>query len=311
MPIKSYSPELMVEGVYSASEFDKLVKNMNNEDGEGDGDGNLNVDTDTDTNTNTNAIINEKVNEMVQKVVQNFVGNRIHSIIIGPGLGRCPLVLDATAKIIQNAMEVNLNIVLDADGLYLLSLRKNWDLFLNGLYEYSNGSDASNDNGLKSKSKVVLTPNVVEYKRLVDTMGEGSEDILRSRLAGVTIVKKGYEDVIEYIPKVIMSSGQRDLEEQGLGQGRDNSSGHDNDNDNGDGDHLNVQPGMVCTEQGGLKRSGGLGKTKEPHLHFHFHYYFYFKEVERKNAAQKLVYFYVVTVSIENTIIMSFLSLLL
>ena len=211
IPIKSYSPELMVEGVYSASEFNKIVQ----EEGE--------VGGGEQQEWN-----DKQINEMVQKVSCNL--DRYHALIIGPGLGRCPLVLKATSIILQKAItEYDLNIVLDADGLYLLSLTEHWDLIQNCLMMKKKSST------FKSKSKIVLTPNVVEYKRLVDSMGEGSEDILRSKLSGVTMIRKGHEDIIEYIPRSYKNSDDDD-------------------------DEVEQEFRMTCSEQGGLKRSGGLGK---------------------------------------------------
>ncbi len=211
IPLKSYSPELMVEGVYSASQFDTLVDTFSNSN-------NNKSSSSSSTSENKEEYAMDEatqvINEMVHKVSSSF--DRLHAIIIGPGLGRCPIVMEATSIIIQKAMGQNLNIVLDADGLFLLSMEGHWDIFTRGLIES------------ESKSKVILTPNVVEYKRLVDSMGEGSEDILRSKLRGVTIIRKGHEDIIEYVPK--------------------------------SDDEKVQQLKMICSEQGGLKRSGGLGK---------------------------------------------------
>jgi len=239
LPIKSYSPELMVEGVYSAKEFDELALTSASASASA---SELAIDTGDDGDDGDDDIensINGRVDEMVQKVVENL--GRMHSIIIGPGLGRCPLVLKATAMIIQNAMKRNLNIVLDADGLYLLSLEENKDIFVNGLS--SSGSGSQSTSSSSSSSRVVITPNVVEYKRLVETMGEGSEEILKSRLPGVTVVRKGHEDVIETIPRGGQEQEQAQAQEQG-----DTDKNKDN-----------IQSRMVCTEKGGLKRSGGLG----------------------------------------------------
>jgi ATP-dependent NAD(P)H-hydrate dehydratase len=212
MPLKSYSPELMVEGVYSASEFDDLVQRHNQHDC-----------------CQDDILINEKVKDMVQKVTDNF--SRMHAIVIGPGLGRCPIVLKATAIIIQNAIKANLNIVLDADGLYLLSLEENVNIFQNYIEIPKQNDD--NDNDGNNRSRIVLTPNVVEYKRLIDSIGNGSEEVLRKRLEGITVIQKGYEDVIEVMP--IEDCNQTNVVSRSK---------------------------MMCKEEGGLKRSGGIGKFK-------------------------------------------------
>lgn len=212
IPLKSYSPELMVEGVYSASEFDDLDRINNQRDF-----------------CQHDDFINEKVKEMVQKVTDSF--SRMHAIVIGPGLGRCPIVLKATAIIIQNAIKANLNIVLDADGLYLLSLEENIDIFEH--YIELNKQNNDNDKDDNNRSRIVLTPNVIEYKRLVDSIGNGSEEMLRKKLQGIIVIQKGYEDVIELMP----------IED------------HNESN-------VVSQSKMICKEEGGLKRSGGIGKFK-------------------------------------------------
>jgi ATP-dependent NAD(P)H-hydrate dehydratase len=99
--------------------------------------------------------------------------DRMHVLVIGPGLGRCPLVFKATARIMQQAMERNLFMVIDADGLFLLTLEPYRQL-------------------LKEYEKVVLTPNVMEYKRLEDA----NDGDLFQAFPKAIIVKKGAHDVI-------------------------------------------------------------------------------------------------------------------
>jgi ATP-dependent NAD(P)H-hydrate dehydratase len=143
---------------------------------------------------------------MVDPVVSMM--ERLHCLIIGPGLGRCPMVMEATARIIQQARHCNLPLVIDADGLYLLTL----DAYCDVLAGYD---------------KVVLTPNAMEAKRL-----EGLEHCWQ----GAVIVQKGQVDLIK---------------------------------SNGGSDHamIVVEDSKVlaqslvltCQEEGGLKRSGGIG----------------------------------------------------
>ena len=82
----------------------------------------------------------------------------LHALVIGPGLGRCPLVLEAAARIIQIAMDQNLPLVMDADALFLLTLPAYQDLL-----KTSPSSGAS--------SAVVLTPNAMELQRLAGKEG--------------------------------------------------------------------------------------------------------------------------------------------
>ena len=140
-------------------------------------------------------LISRLVNKMVDKVVSGM--DRLHVLVIGPGLGRCPLVLKATAKIIKTAMNRQLPLILDADGLFLLTLKEN-------------------ENLLQGYDRVILTPNVVERKRLAPLIDDNDDFPLRKAV----IVEKGPIDII--------SLGGTDKFYE-------------------------------CTEEGGLKRSGGLG----------------------------------------------------
>eukprot|EP00536_Pseudo-nitzschia_multiseries_P000936 jgi/Psemu1/250067/estExt_Genewise1Plus.C_110199 len=167
IPLKSYSPELMVAPVYKAAEFDKAARQL--------------------------------VEQMVEEVCG--IMNKMHVLVIGPGLGRCPLVLEATARIIQRAQsQYRLPLVIDADGLFLLTLPNYRDTLLS------------------DESPVILTPNAMELKRL-SASGHGTESLPEN----CWIIEKGAVDSI-----------------------RPASS-------------ISQTPIMICREQGGLKRSGGIG----------------------------------------------------
>ena len=135
------------------------------------------------------------MDDMVSEVVS--IMDKMHVLVIGPGLGRCPLVMKATARIMKEAMSRDLFLVVDADGLFLLTQEPYRDIF-------------------KDYQKVVLTPNVVEYKRLMDA---NNGDLSRALSPQAIIVKKGRSDEI-------ISQGKQAL---------------------------------ICDEEGGLKRSGGIG----------------------------------------------------
>jgi ATP-dependent NAD(P)H-hydrate dehydratase len=133
--------------------------------------------------------------------------DRLHVVVLGPGLGRDSLMQDTAANIIAEVRKRNMPIVVDADGLWLVQNRP----------EVIHGY-----------ASAVLTPNVMEFKRLCDKMGvdpakvEGGRDEVCAELArrfgGVTIIQKGKQDVI--------------------------SNGNDT---------------MICGIEGGLKRCGGQG----------------------------------------------------
>lgn len=187
--IKSYSPELMVDGVYSALRMQ----------------------------SSDESVRQQEVANMVNSVTNSL--DRLHVLIIGPGLGRDPAVMDATAQIIRQSRKKGISLVLDADALYLLSLEAYHDLLLK-----------NEDQDEIREGAFVLTPNVVEYKRLLDSIGNSSEDHFRRMVTkDAVIVKKGRHDVIERFLS------------------------HD-DKQNGTEEMI-----MTCEEEGGLKRSGGIG----------------------------------------------------
>lgn len=108
---------------------------------------------------------------------------RLHVLVIGPGLGRDPLMQATIARVILAARERNIPIVLDADAL--LAVQKNPGL-------------------VAGYSQAILTPNVVEFGRLCDALkldvqeeGETKKvEALARALKGVTIIQKGGKDYI-------------------------------------------------------------------------------------------------------------------
>ncbi|KAI1142947.1 Ribokinase-like protein [Hypoxylon sp. FL0543] len=113
---------------------------------------------------------------------------RLHVLVVGPGLGRDPLMHETCAKVLAAARERKMPVVLDADALALVlkapELVHGW-------------------------REVVLTPNVVEFGRLwkgvkTDSQEDASSgadspdkvEALSRALGGVTIVQKGGTDFI-------------------------------------------------------------------------------------------------------------------
>ena len=163
--IKSYSPELMVVPIYDQDQVDATNS--------------------TDT--------------MVERVTISFP--RLHGLLVGCGLGRHPIILSAVEKILENARDAGLIVVLDADALSLLS--------------------QGELTAVQGNPKVILTPNVVEYKRLWSSVNSGDsnsssssssssssqdetsvgllpQDVerLAQKLGGVTIVLKSERDIV-------------------------------------------------------------------------------------------------------------------
>ncbi|KAF3511155.1 hypothetical protein F2Q69_00000798 [Brassica cretica] len=153
--IKSYSPELIVHPVleesYNISQFTEEEKRK----------------------------VQDKVIGEVDKWMERF-----DCLVIGPGLGRDPFLLECVSKIMLLAKKFNVPFVVDGDGLFLVT----------------NSIDL-----VKSYPLAVLTPNVNEYKRLVQKVlscevdEENAGDQLRAlakQIGGVTILRKGKSDLI-------------------------------------------------------------------------------------------------------------------
>lgn len=144
---------------------------------------------------------NRPVSE-VRSVLQSLFG-RMHSLVIGPGLGRDEHMQKFARVAIEAAREANLYLVIDADGLWLVQ----------------NAPET-----VRGYSRVVLTPNVVEFGRLCDQLQvdrrdpEQAAQRLCDALGGPTIVEKGSVD------RIVSPAGA-----------------------------------VVCDVEGGLKRCGGQG----------------------------------------------------
>ncbi|KAF4378869.1 hypothetical protein G4B88_008339 [Cannabis sativa] len=150
--IKSYSPEIIVHPIleesYSVRDEDKKS-------------------------------ISDKVLAEVDKWMERF-----DCLVVGPGLGRDPFLLDCVSEIMKHARQSNVPIVVDGDGLFLVT----------------NCLDLVSGYPL-----AVLTPNVNEYKRLVQKVlrSEVNDDdaigqllSLAQQIGGVTILRKGKCDLI-------------------------------------------------------------------------------------------------------------------
>ncbi|KAL0548277.1 hypothetical protein IC582_012725 [Cucumis melo] len=150
--IKSYSPELIVHPVLEES---------------------------YSVRDEERKFISERVLAEVDKWLERF-----DCLVIGPGLGRDPFLLDCVSEIIKHARQTNIPMVIDGDGLFLIT---------GNLHLVSNYPLA------------VLTPNVNEYKRLVENvlLAEVDEQdapnqllSLAKRIGGLTILRKGRADLI-------------------------------------------------------------------------------------------------------------------
>ncbi|KAI0125871.1 H-hydrate dehydratase [Xylariales sp. AK1849] len=152
--IKTYSPNLMVHPLMRQSPAS--------------GDSQSSADTDPEE-------ISSPIIEML---------SRLHVLVVGPGLGRDPLMQKTLAKVLAAAREKKMPVVMDADSLALVT---------------------STPELVMGWKEVVLTPNVVEFGRLWDGLKVQETDAttetarvkaLSKALGGVTIVQKGGRDFI-------------------------------------------------------------------------------------------------------------------
>ncbi|KAG5439797.1 hypothetical protein PCANB_000079 [Pneumocystis canis] len=140
--IKSYSPELIVHPVM------RLSKNAQG----------------------------TTVNDIIANISQLL--EHLHVIVVGPGLGKDPMMLEIASGIIIEARRREISIIIDADGFYCI---QNKPEIIMG---YKNA---------------VLTPNAAEFSRLCRTfhMNENTScQHLSNRLKNVVILKKGMIDHI-------------------------------------------------------------------------------------------------------------------
>ncbi|KAB1214240.1 ATP-dependent (S)-NAD(P)H-hydrate dehydratase [Morella rubra] len=167
--IKSYSPELIVHPVleesYSVRDEDKQSISM-------------------------------KVFAEVVKWMERF-----DCLVVGPGLGRDPFLLVCVSEIMKHARKCNVPIVVDGQSMWFgLSADSTSGLFQDGLFLVTNNLDL-----VSGYSLAVLTPNVNEYKRLVEKVlncevkeQDAYEQLLSlaKGIGGVTILRKGKSDLI-------------------------------------------------------------------------------------------------------------------
>ncbi|KAF9970074.1 hypothetical protein BGZ65_011412, partial [Modicella reniformis] len=109
---------------------------------------------------------------------------RVHVLVVGPGLSRDKRMLQCAKYGIEKARELDMPIVIDADGLFLIQ----------------NEPDL-----VHGYSKAVLTPNLAEFSRLCSSKDVDAEDQesdeppvqkLSQAFGGVIIIQKGPVDAI-------------------------------------------------------------------------------------------------------------------
>ncbi|KAF6040025.1 CARKD [Bugula neritina] len=108
---------------------------------------------------------------------------RYHTVVIGPGLGRDPVKLQIVEKVLREIKERKLPLVIDADGLHLITQRPEI---------------------IQGYQKAILTPNAIEFDRLFtkvcNKIPNEEEPIMDVKLLAktlqVTVVLKGSVDIV-------------------------------------------------------------------------------------------------------------------
>ena len=105
---------------------------------------------------------------------------RVHAVVVGPGLSRGASALATAAAVLQWTRARGVPIVCDGDALWMA---------------------AQNPALIRAHASVVLTPNAVEYARLWVAAGGGAgvpgdAAALSSLLGGVAVLRKGSDDDI-------------------------------------------------------------------------------------------------------------------
>lgn len=95
--------------------------------------------------------------------------SRLHCLVIGPGLGRDVSILKTVTELIDECKSLKLPLIIDADGLFLLS---------------------QNPTAISNYPNIILTPNVMEYKNLFGENEKLYDD------QDVIILEKGATDKV-------------------------------------------------------------------------------------------------------------------
>lgn len=104
--------------------------------------------------------------------------DRLHVVVIGPGLGRDARVLKTAADVIKLCLDMGKPIVVDADGLFILN---------------------DNIELICGQRNVILTPNAIEFQRLFGQDFAAAHEKMLRLGNGVVVLEKGAQDKI-HIP---------------------------------------------------------------------------------------------------------------
>lgn len=162
--------------------------------------------------------------EKVESELRSLL-SRLHVLVMGPGLGREGYMQTYARLALSIAREQTMFVVLDADALYMV------------------GKELSLVKGYR---RVVLTPNVVEFKRLSESAGVSPDVPTKERagevsrlLGGVVVLEKGPTDLIASDTTGEAASPEASKLDEG--------------------DEQRVKEVVEVDVEGGLKRCGGQG----------------------------------------------------
>ncbi|KAF9391276.1 hypothetical protein CPB97_007082 [Podila verticillata] len=164
--IKSYSPDLIVHPLIRTRTIEQLEL--------------------TATDDKSRAAVKDVVDKIHAKVKDEITGilERVHVLVIGPGLSRDETMQQTAKQAIQKARSLDMPVVIDADGLFLIQ---------------------NEPELIQGYSRAILTPNLVEFARLckvksINAEEQSGEQPAAQRLAhafgGVVVVQKGKHDTI-------------------------------------------------------------------------------------------------------------------
>lgn len=100
---------------------------------------------------------------------------RLHVLVIGPGLGRDRQILQTVSDLIRFCRQLEKPLIIDADGLFLIT---------------------QDINLVRDYPGVILTPNAVEFSRLFGNIREAIPKQMKKLGCGITVLEKGLHDRI-------------------------------------------------------------------------------------------------------------------
>lgn len=123
---------------------------------------------------------------------------RMHAVVVGPGLGRDPPILETVDAALTTLKPLSTPLILDADGLFFIN---------------------TNQHYIKGRPNTILTPNAVEFSRLHEAVtgtaiavssapDPDTVKAVAARLGHITILHKAESDVISDGKEIVICDKQ-------------------------------------------------------------------------------------------------------